>query len=611
MNFFIGGTFFLIFLLNIARFSCSRRAVRRPFLTHSERWPLIVLRPGAVFEGRYTLLNLLGEGAYSEVWSASHEMLGRQAALKVMRDNLARNPRLVDRFLREAGILARMNHPNIVRVYDAGKVEGQPWFAMEYVAGRDLHKVLCDQPDYRFAPLDTALIVEAILEGLIATHSEGIFHLDLKPDNVLMGEDGVIRIFDFGIALVNETEATPRLTREGTMGTPGYMAPEIQHSRLTAGATTDLYAVGAMLYVFCGGSLEDAKHDVIDLSRVEAREGYLAALRGEYAPLLPVIRRATLFQQEGRYASADEMLGAVRAARRVIERSQPAPSGLVRTPGRRPTPAPPVMPEPEIRPGSLSGSAALGSSSTAVPPERSAEPEPERMRPAVRSPVPEEPDPFVTTYPSDLSRRPQWSPPWGTLGVCALVMIAMSVAIWRFWSSSSDETPVAEVVAEQTVEPIDSPVPVDSPVVEDSPVPLASVEEIYVPPEIQEEPIKVETSPPTVKEPKRKPDPPPSVTTTASFIHVPMAGCSATRIEAKAPAGSTVKIRYRPVTTDGSPPIWQDWKPLREESPGAFALSFGCGGDRSAGYDYYVEATLPDGSKQKSGSVSAPHKVRP
>jgi eukaryotic-like serine/threonine-protein kinase len=169
--------------------------------------------------------------------------LDRPVALKRLAENLARDEDLRRRFLREARLAARLAHPNAVRVFDVGEDEGRPFIAMEYVEGETVAELSA-----RRGPLpaaETAGLGMQACAGLAAAHAAGLVHRDVKPQNLLLGVDGVLKLGDFGVAVGHEGT---RLTLAGTvLGTAGYLAPEqARGEQVTAAA--DIYAVGAVLF---------------------------------------------------------------------------------------------------------------------------------------------------------------------------------------------------------------------------------------------------------------------------------------------------------------------------------------------------------------------------
>ncbi len=213
---------------------------------------------GVEVDGRYRVIELIGEGGMGKVYLAEHVEIGKRVALKVLHPSYSRMPDLVERFRREARAASKIGHPNIVDVTDSGTTEeGSVYFVMEYLEGVELGNVI-----EREGALDVARalkIAGQICRALAAAHAQGIVHRDLKPENVfLIARDGhadVVKVLDFGIAKTTEAEAARerRLTSPGmAMGTPEYMSPE-QAAGRAADARCDVYALGAIMYEMVTG----------------------------------------------------------------------------------------------------------------------------------------------------------------------------------------------------------------------------------------------------------------------------------------------------------------------------------------------------------------------
>jgi eukaryotic-like serine/threonine-protein kinase len=213
---------------------------------------------GSEIDGRYRIIELIGEGGMGKVYMAEHVEIGKRVALKVLHPSYSRMPDLVERFRREARAASKIGHPNIVDVTDSGATEdGSVYFVMEYLEGVELGSII-----EREGALDVARalrITGQICRALSAAHREGIIHRDLKPENIYLitrgGEADVVKVLDFGIAKTTEAEAARerRLTSPGmAMGTPEYMAPE-QAAGRPADARTDIYSLGAIMYEMVTG----------------------------------------------------------------------------------------------------------------------------------------------------------------------------------------------------------------------------------------------------------------------------------------------------------------------------------------------------------------------
>jgi serine/threonine protein kinase len=191
-----------------------------------------------VIGDRYEVVGALDAGGTGVVYRALDRRLGRPVAVKVVRTT---EPRLARRSAREARLLARVNHPNVVRVYDAGVHDDHPYIVTELVGGRPLSHLLGDG---RLAPEMTAAVGAGAAAGLAATHRVGIVHRDLKPANILVSDRGVVRLLDYGVASIADGDT---LTLDGeVVGTPRYLAPE-QVSGGDVGPAADVYALGLVL----------------------------------------------------------------------------------------------------------------------------------------------------------------------------------------------------------------------------------------------------------------------------------------------------------------------------------------------------------------------------
>jgi tetratricopeptide (TPR) repeat protein/tRNA A-37 threonylcarbamoyl transferase component Bud32 len=229
----------------------GERLVRRGWLTATQIEELkrtLDAPEAAAGFARYELLEVLGEGAMSVVHRGRDKQLGRDVAVKVLRESLFGHPTVRERFARESQALARLDHPAIVKVYDAGGDGGQAYLVMELVPGEPLSKVLESK---RLDRRRLLALLEKVAGGVHHAHEKGVIHRDLKPDNILVhGEEP--KVADFGLAHL--VESSPALTRSGAvLGTPMYMAPEQVEGGREITARTDVHALGVMLYEILTG----------------------------------------------------------------------------------------------------------------------------------------------------------------------------------------------------------------------------------------------------------------------------------------------------------------------------------------------------------------------
>jgi WD40 repeat protein/predicted Ser/Thr protein kinase len=198
----------------------------------------------------YDVERILGRGGMGVVYRAKHQKLNRLVALKMLLAGPYASPQAVARFVRESQAVAELHHPHIVQVHDVGEVDGRPFFTMEFVEGKTLAEDLAGvpQPARRAAEL-----IAVLAEAIHLVHTKGIIHRDLKPANILLTEEGVPKIADFGLA--RHVEGDPQLTMsDARVGTPSYMAPEQALGKLgIVGPPVDIYALGAILYEMLTG----------------------------------------------------------------------------------------------------------------------------------------------------------------------------------------------------------------------------------------------------------------------------------------------------------------------------------------------------------------------
>jgi tRNA A-37 threonylcarbamoyl transferase component Bud32/type II secretory pathway pseudopilin PulG len=200
------------------------------------------------------ILELLGRGGMGAVYKARQKNLDRVVALKVIPPEAARDPTFAERFAREARALARLNHPNIVTVYDFGQTGEIYYLLMEYVDGVNLRHA---QQASRLAPSEALAIVPQICDALQYAHDQGVVHRDIKPENVLLDRSGRVKIADFGLAkLLGKGPDNFTLTRtQQVMGTPRYMAPEQIERPTSVDHRADIYSLGVVLYEMLTGEL--------------------------------------------------------------------------------------------------------------------------------------------------------------------------------------------------------------------------------------------------------------------------------------------------------------------------------------------------------------------
>ncbi|MEV6130118.1 Stk1 family PASTA domain-containing Ser/Thr kinase [Streptomyces violaceusniger] len=275
---------------------------------------------GQELDGRYRVEARIAVGGMATVYRAVDTRLDRVLALKVMHQSLASDAAFVDRFIREAKSVARLAHANVVAVYDQGADGGHVYLAMEYVAGCTLRDVLRGRGAlHPRAALD---ILEPVLAALGAAHRAGFVHRDMKPENVLIGDDGRVKVADFG--LVRAVDTNTSASTGTVLGTVSYLAPEqIEHG--TADPRADVYACGVVLYEMLTGSKPHGGSTPAQVLYQHLNEDVPppSALAPGVAPELDaLVASATARATEGRPVDAVALLSATRAVRAALTDDQ-------------------------------------------------------------------------------------------------------------------------------------------------------------------------------------------------------------------------------------------------------------------------------------------------
>jgi eukaryotic-like serine/threonine-protein kinase len=293
-----------------------------------------------VIAGRYELLELVGRGGMSTVWKAQDRLLDRTVAIKVLHEQFTQDEEYVERFRREARSVAQLSHPNIVTVIDRGEDGGRQYIVFEYVAGWNLKQVI-----ERQGPLpirDALLLALQMARALGFAHDRGLIHRDVKPQNVLLNEDGQAKMTDFGIALSVDVDG---VTITGTvLGTSEYIAPE-QARGQRVDALTDVYSLGVVLYELLAGGVPFHGENFVAVALRHVNEPPPDVLdrRPDCPPRVAMaIERAMAKRPEDRFQSMDELVSELEACLADLDPSSEEATMISRRPvrpARQPRPA--------------------------------------------------------------------------------------------------------------------------------------------------------------------------------------------------------------------------------------------------------------------------------
>lgn len=275
-------------------------------------------RIGEMIDGRYELRALVGVGATGAVYEARHRYTSRDVAVKIMHQQLVHDDGAVARFLREAKAMAKLGHPAIIEVIDAGTTpDRSPYIVLELLRGRSLGAVLAQGP----LPYDDVVAIGVeVLDGLSAAHDNEIVHRDIKPDNVFLLDPPSttrVKILDFGVAKnLDPSTSSAVLTKPGaTVGTPSYMSPE-QARAQAIDPRTDLWSVGAVLFHAAAGRppFTEESLPALLLKLVTQRPPRLASVRPDVPEALArAVDGALEPKVDARWPSARAMAAALRA----------------------------------------------------------------------------------------------------------------------------------------------------------------------------------------------------------------------------------------------------------------------------------------------------------
>lgn len=258
-----------------------------------------------ILASRYHILKRLGDGGMADVYLAQDELLNREVAIKVLRGNLALEPVSLLRFQREANSASALNHPNIVEIYDVGDEEGHHYIVMEYIKGRTLKQLI--QQRGALEKNEALAIMDQLVGAVEEAHKKNIIHRDIKPQNVLIKDDGTVKITDFGIATVSDSL---QLTQADTvLGSVHYLAPELARGE-SASYQSDIYSLGICFFELLTGEVPYRGETPVQVAMKHLKDEMPSVL--DFNPSLPmsienIIRKSTAKNRMHRYKSAEDM----------------------------------------------------------------------------------------------------------------------------------------------------------------------------------------------------------------------------------------------------------------------------------------------------------------
>ena len=263
------------------------------------------IKVGALVDGRYRINARIGHGGMAEVYEATDIINKRKVAIKMIREDVMKNPINLRRFQNEATIASSLSHPNIVKVYNHGTIEGRPYIANEYVKGQTMKDML----DFRSAiPIAEAVsYMIQLTSALYYAHQHNIIHRDIKPQNIYVMPDGTIKLGDFGIAQAEGIDDDLTKASE-IVGSVHYLAPEISQGK-PASIQSDIYSAGVTFYELLTGHVPFDKDSAVNVAVAHVKEKFPPVKK--YLPTCPkeiekIIANATKKRLSERYKSADE-----------------------------------------------------------------------------------------------------------------------------------------------------------------------------------------------------------------------------------------------------------------------------------------------------------------
>lgn len=301
--------------------------------------------------GPYRIIKQLGQGGMASVFKAYHPALDRFVAIKVLHPAFKEDPNFLSRFQREARVVARLEHPHIVPIYDFAEHEGQPYLVMKYIEGVTLKARLAEKPLSKNEAIE---IIDAIGSALSYAHEQGVLHRDIKPSNILLSPDGGIYLADFGLARIAEAGAST-LSKDVMLGTPQYISPEQAKGLGNLDEGTDVYSLGVVLYEIVVGRVPfnaDTPFSIIH-DHIYTELPPPSQVNPHVPPRVEaVLMKALEKERAGRYADVASLVAAFRTAVLGLEGAQAEPISTTKKLDMAPTQvAEPANPIPQANAG--------------------------------------------------------------------------------------------------------------------------------------------------------------------------------------------------------------------------------------------------------------------
>ncbi|HBA37595.1 MAG TPA: Stk1 family PASTA domain-containing Ser/Thr kinase, partial [Firmicutes bacterium] len=271
-----------------------------------------MIMKGQKINDRYQIIKSIGEGGMANVYLAYDTILDRNVAVKVLRGDLATDDKFVRRFQREALSASSLSHPNIVEVYDVGEDNGSYYIVMEYIEGKHLKELIKKRGKLTLS--EVIDIMSQVCDGLATAHDSYIIHRDIKPQNIMILDSGLVKITDFGIAMaLNSTQLTQT---NSVMGSVHYLPPE-QASGKGSTMQSDIYSMGILMYELLTGTLPFRGENAVEIALKQLKEpipNLKTKIPDVPNSIVNIVKRATAKNPKNRYTDAREMLDDIKTA---------------------------------------------------------------------------------------------------------------------------------------------------------------------------------------------------------------------------------------------------------------------------------------------------------